>query len=436
MPSQREDLRTSGRGRRRTAVATLSALAFLAAACGDDSSSGGDEGSGDAGLETDEVDELLGAADEASGDPVRIGMVSDGATDAFDNRDELRAAEATAEYWNTHQAGVAGRPVEVVTCETGADEAGATDCANQFIESDVVAVGLSQSAVQETIWEALHDAGIPTFWFQASGEGPTEDPDSSYVLLNPEAALFGLPVAVAEDVGADAVSFVVIDVPQARTGLEEQGPEILGNAGLDLEVVPVAAGTADMTPQMQEVADSGAEVVHVTGNDAFCIAAFNGLAAVGYEGEIVAISQCITDATREAVDGEILEGIHVTSTMALGDTEAETYRRYEAVMADFGDEVEEVDHPTAMGGYVTMASLLTALAEFEGDEVTAETANEAIRSMPEQDLPGSTGGTFQCGGSASPELPAVCTNDSLQTQLDGEGEPTTYELVDSSDILG
>jgi hypothetical protein len=36
-------------------------------------------------------------------------MVSDGATQAFDNTDELRAAQATAEYWNTHKgAGSSG----------------------------------------------------------------------------------------------------------------------------------------------------------------------------------------------------------------------------------------------------------------------------------------------------------------------------------------
>ena len=52
-----------------------------------------------------------------------------------------------------------------------------------------------------------------------------------------------------------------------------------------------------MTSQMQQVVDSGAGVVHVIGNDAFCISAFNGLQAVGYDGEITTISQCITDTT-------------------------------------------------------------------------------------------------------------------------------------------
>jgi branched-chain amino acid transport system substrate-binding protein len=55
--------------------------------------------------------------------------------------------------------------------------------------------------------------------------------------------------------------------------------------------------------------------------------------------------------------------------------------------------------------------------------------------MPEAELPGGGGVMFQCNGSADPALPAVCTNQSLRTQLDAQGEPTEYEVVDSSELL-
>ena len=63
---------------------------------------------------------------------------------------------------------------------------------------------------------------------------------------------------------------------------------------------------------------SGAGVAHIIGNDSFCIAAINGLTAVGYDGAVTSISQCITDATREGVTGGALEGVSITSTMAVG----------------------------------------------------------------------------------------------------------------------
>jgi branched-chain amino acid transport system substrate-binding protein len=114
------------------AVVVLGAL--LLAACGGDDDDGGEGADEATDTTAGSEEDLLGPEDQASGEPVRIGMVSDGTTQAFDNTDELRAAQATAEYWNTHKGGVGGRPVEVVTCETGADPAGATDCANQLVE--------------------------------------------------------------------------------------------------------------------------------------------------------------------------------------------------------------------------------------------------------------------------------------------------------------
>jgi branched-chain amino acid transport system substrate-binding protein len=205
----------------------------------------------------------------------------------------------------------------------------------------------------------------------------------------------------------------------------------LDAAGLEHEIVAIPPGTADMTSQMQEVVSGGADVVQVVGNDAFCIAAFNGLNAVGFEGEVTTITQCITDATREGVPGDVLEGTYITSAIALGATDDPSFQLYLAVIDAFGEDVTDVENATSMGGYVAMSSLLTALEGASG-EITRESVVETIKSMPESDMPGGGGMTFQCGGSADPDLPAVCTNQSLRTRLDAEGRATTYEVVSPS----
>src|SRR4030095_9581178 len=155
--------------------------------------------------------------------------------------------------------------------------------------------------VGDSLWEPLHAAGIPTMSFQTSSQGALLDDQTSFALVNPLTTLFGLPITIAQDEGADKVAFVLIDVPQAVQALETLGPPIMGQAGLDYDVFRVPPGTADMTAQMQQVVDRGAGVVPVTGNDAFCIAAFNGLNAVGYQGKIATLGQCITNATRDGV---------------------------------------------------------------------------------------------------------------------------------------
>jgi branched-chain amino acid transport system substrate-binding protein len=418
---------------RRLAFAGLAVLLLAASACGDDDDDSGSSSS-EEGASQENAAELLGPEDPASGEPVRIGFVSDGQTPNFDNRDEIRSAEAAAEWWNEHHGGIGGRPIEVVSCETVSDPATATDCGNQMVEQDVVAVTLSQSAVAEAVWEPIHEAGIPFLLFQASGDNLTSDDQSTFIMTNPQATLFGLPIAAAEAEDTDTIAFVNIDVPVALSSFESGAADrILGNADLDYELIRIPPGTADMTSQMGQVVDSGAGVVQVVGNDAFCIAAYQGLTAVGYEGAITSVSQCITDATREALPDQ-LEGISIIATQALGDEDNTAYQRYQAVMEAYGDEVEDVPNALAMGGYTTMTSLATALQGIEGD-VTPETAIQALKSMPEADFPGADGLTFQCGGSAFPSEPAVCTNQSLRAVLDAEGNPASYEPVDSTEIL-
>jgi branched-chain amino acid transport system substrate-binding protein len=427
------------RGRRSwrfIALAISGALALTLAACGgDDDGADGSEEEEEA-TTGDEATDLLGPEDAATGEPIRVGMVGDGATQAFDNTDELLAAQAAAEYWNTHRGGVAGRPLEVVTCETGNDPGGAADCANQMVENEVVAVALSQSGQADAVWEPLHAAGIPTLWFQTSTEGLLADTETSFTMVNPLATLFGVPIAAAEDEGTDTIAFVNIDVPQALASFESGAAEaVLGNAGLTYELIPVPVGTADMTSQMQQVVESGAGVVQIIGNDAFCIAALQGLNAVGYDGQVTSISQCITDVTREAVPGEQLEGISITATMAVGATDDPAYQLYQAVMGEYGTDVADVDNALAMGGYTTMSSLAAALQGIPADDVTPATAAEAIKTMEEADYAGADGLTFQCGGTAFPAQPAVCSNNSLRATLDAEGLPASYEPVDSTEIL-
>jgi branched-chain amino acid transport system substrate-binding protein len=428
MRSHRDPEPSARRHLRRSPAAVAAVVLLLGAACGDD---GGEAASDTSGA--DDVAQALGPEDPASGDPVRLGLVSDGQSQAFDARTEIYAAQATVDYWNAHRGGVGGRPIELVTCETGADPGVATDCANRMVEDGVVAVAVGQSTVPDAIWEPLHQAGVPTMFFQTNGERILADAETSFVISNPLTTAFGLPISVAQDVGTDRVAFVVIDVPVAVSLFETLGPPIMENAGLDYDLVKVPLGTPDLTSQMRDLADGGAGVVHVVGNDALCIAAMQGLAAVAYDGDVTAVSQCITDATREALQVDELEGIYVTSGVAVGATEDSTYRRYEAVMGAYSHDVD-VENNVSMVGYTVVAGLATSLDGIAGD-ITAATATETIRSMPEAELPGGGGVMFRCGGSAMAANPALCSNQWLRARLDGEGQPSSYDTVDSTAIL-
>jgi branched-chain amino acid transport system substrate-binding protein len=435
MGEQREASGRSRRWRRRAlAAAALTVLLLPVAACGGDdnkdSASKSDDTTG-----TSAKADLLGSTNKATGEPVKIGMVSDGATDAYDNTDELRSAKAAAEYWNNHKGGIGGRPIQVVTCETKGDPAGAADCANTMVRDKVMAVTLSQSGVADSLYTPLHDAGIPTFFFQYNGDSMLADKKDSFVMANPLATLFGVPIATAEKAKTDRIDFIVIDVPVALSSFESgDAKRILDKAGLKYDLVKIPPGTADVTAQMQQVVSNGAGTVQIIANDALCIAAINGLKAVGYTGAIATVSQCITDATRKGVPNGGLEGVNITATQAVGAKDDTAYQRYEAVMAKYGTDVKDVPNALAMGGYTAMSSLAESLAGIKGD-VTTESTAAAIKAMKESDYPGADGITFQCGGSAFPAQPAVCTNQSLRATLNKDGNIARYDPVDSTDIL-
>ncbi len=424
----------ASRTRRLCAVVAIGSLFIGIAACADESQTPESTSSPDQATDATSASDLLGSEDVATGEPIKVGLLSEGTSDTVDASDEITAGEATAEFLNQHRGGLAGRPIELVTCEMKVNPSLATECATKMITEKVVAVAVPQSAYGQEIWEPLHDAGIPMILLLGSGAEIEADDQSTFLMTNPTAAFFGLPIALAESVGASKVAFVIIDVPQALEVLDADDGATMSRAGLDYDVVPIPLGTPDMVPQMERVKASGAGVVHILGNDAFCIAAIQGLKAVGYTGAISGVSPCFTDATRAAL-GSDLEGVSVLSPLATGAVGDPTYDLYSAVMETYGSDVKDVPGFYPLVGYSAVATIGAALDDFQG-EVTPETVNEAFKTMDETELPAGGGVVLKCGGTAVPAKPAICTNQWLRGVLDAEGKPGAYTLEDSSDVLG
>ncbi|WP_238428249.1 ABC transporter substrate-binding protein [Frankia nepalensis] len=402
------------------------ALLLFAAACGTD-----DDGATPA-LDPSAAATELGPIDRAVGAPVKIGIVSDGKAAAIDNSIQFDVADATARYLNEHQGGIGGRPVELVTCETQGDPARGTDCGNQMIEKGVVAVAVGESAVGDAVWQPLADADIPVMFYGLTSPAALTDP-TTFVVSDPTFGIQQLPIAIAKENDLGKVTTVAIDVPALRHTLDEVAPGLMRAAGLDYQVLWIPPGTADMTAQLASVAGGEPGVVFVIGNDAFCISAFNGLRAVGHEGEISAISQCITDATRTAVPANVLEGMHVAASAPVGGDDPSNVF-YNAVLKTYGNGIAPTS-AIGRGMFVTFAGLAAALDGITGD-ITPTTATAVIKAMPEKELPGAGGLTFRCNGKAYPETPAVCVRGGLAAILDSSGQPADFQVLGSSPIPG
>ena len=409
---------------RRAAAAALATILLVATACGsdDDSASGG----GGAASGAEDTADVLGPEAAASGEPVKVGFISDGPNQVTDMQIELDVADATVAWLNEHRSGIGGRPIELVTCSAETDPSKTTDCANQMVEEDVDGVVTGSLAAVESVWDPLHEAQIPVMFYAANGAELLQDTASTFVLTNPMAGIVGTPLSAAEDEGASKVTVVVIDVPAALSIYDQAAPAAFEAAGIDLDVVPVPPGTPDMTPQMQDIVNGDPGVIQVVGNDAFCISAFQGLLAAGFDGPVSAIAQCITDATREAVPADFLEGMVVSATAPVG-VDSPSTQLYDAVVQTYGDDID-TSRITGMNVFITVAGFAAALDGISG-EITPASVTAAIKAMPETELPGSGGLKFRCDGEAAPGAPAVCTKGSLVTTLDENGEPAAYETV-------
>src|SRR5699024_9161963 len=84
------------------------------------------------------IPEETGPADDSL-EPIRIGMInmSDG-TPSYP--DVAVGADAGASYANAALGGIDGRPIEIVHCNVGADQASNQKCAQQFANDDDIGV--------------------------------------------------------------------------------------------------------------------------------------------------------------------------------------------------------------------------------------------------------------------------------------------------------
>ncbi|OHV37196.1 branched-chain amino acid ABC transporter substrate-binding protein [Pseudofrankia sp. EUN1h] len=374
--------------------------------------------------------DILGAVNKATGAPVKLGVITDGASPTADHTNDNKVAEATIKWLNERKGGIGGRPIEMTLCETLGDLSKATDCGNQMVEKGVSVVAIGTSGVVEAAWKPLNDAKIPVMVYGSSDPGLLASP-TTFALGNPTFPVIDFPIQLAKDEGNKKVTSIVIDVPAALHSAQDIAPPLFAKAGIGYELVRVAPGTADMTPQMQQIVSNKSDEVFIIGNDSFCISAINGLKAVGFTGTISGISQCITDSTRKSVPGATLKGMVISATVPLGPP-SPSMDLYTKVSETYGKGID-LSFQDGMIMFTIISAIQTATQGITGD-VTPATITSTMRSMKETELVGGGGIKFRCNGKAIPGSLATCVLGGLSTTLDDKGQPSAYKVLGNSPI--
>lgn len=427
--------------RRVVGLILVALLALGAAACGSDDGGSDESGSGttaadDGGSTTTVSGDILGEPNPASGEPVIVGLMGTGG-DCADCSEggslEEPAAEATVAWVNEYLGGVGGRPIQLEVCNNDLDPSKSTDCANQMITDGATAVIVGADSTV-TGWEVLHEAGIPVISFSTTQESLLADPDSTFVLQGSDALTVEFPLGAAQEIGADKVSVIVVDLPAATDIYTDETLAKFEDAGIEIDIIPVPIGTPDMTPQAQQIVQDNPDgLVNIVGHDAFCIPAINGLQAAGFTGTIATISFCVTDAMREAIPSDVVEGMLLAASDTLGDSSDPSTQQYNAVMDEYATSEIPRDSSSPSAIYSSFAALALGTAGLEG-EVTPAAIIDAMRSMDNEILPGTGSRQFRCNGNASESSPSACMKSGLSATLDAEGFPDRYTVFNDEPI--
>jgi branched-chain amino acid transport system substrate-binding protein len=191
-----------------------------------------------------------------------------------------------------------------------------------------------------------------------------------------------------------------------------------------------------MTPQMQRlVSDNPDGVVIVIGNDAFCIAAFNGLRTAGFEGDTTTIVQCITDATRTGVPSDFLTGMQISSFAPITNAKDPSIKQYNAILDKYGADGVDRTNTVGVAMFNSLASFAVAADGLKG-EVTPASVIAAVKGMDWSVVPGTGGLHFRCNGKADPTQPSVCSTATNAASLDATGRPAKYTPVNDAPIPG
>lgn len=402
------------RWRHRAAViAAVGTLVVAVGACGSDEEDTSE--TGDATV----AEDVLGEPNPATDSPVKVGFVSDGRTVSVDNSAFPVAAQATVDYVNEYEGGIGGHEIDLVACETEGEPGKATACANELVQDGVVLTIMPETISPAAVHTVLSENGVPLFVYAVTDPVILEDPDDTFNLGGLAPALAELPIAVAEENDIEKVSVMVVDVPAATAGYEGALATVFDDAGIELEVIKIPLGQADLSQQINEIVTGDPTVAFLVGDDTLCISAMNGLRVNGFTDPIAAVPNCFREAVIEAV-GANIEGASVASLGPSGDDANGGIQLWNAILAEYAPDFGDPD--VGLSSFMTTYSALQVLADMTGD-ITPETVSSTIRNAPELPLVTGEGLGFRCNGKADPANPAVCTRGALKVSYDADGTP-------------
>jgi branched-chain amino acid transport system substrate-binding protein len=360
----------------------------------------------------------LGAPDEANGSPVTVTMISDGGSGAIGTAPLVeQGVKMAVAYANAYKGGIGGHRVNLAICEDNETPSGAQSCANQAVQQKAVVVLAPETGQGAAIVPIVTKAGIPYVTLSGASVPELIDP-GSFVLTGGYPAVLGAFALQAKSKGYTSFDMLVSNVPAAIQGAQVFGAMVFKNVGIQFKVIPVAPGTADMTPQLESAVSSGAKAIGITGDVTLCSSFLKGYETLGLDIPKYVIATCEDPSIFSSL-GSTLNGSYVATT---SQANASDKALYAAIVDRFAPSVNPDPNSSANQalGYTAFLGFENAVSSMTGP-VTASTVEKQMETARNVPIPLSGGITYTCNGTAIPLLKAVCSSTTDVGVTNGSG---------------
>jgi branched-chain amino acid transport system substrate-binding protein len=346
---------------RRMTPAALAGVAVLVVASGCASSPSSGSGaqaaaSGGTSQATASAPAGTFAGKQATGTPVKVGLINDEGGASVSEPTAREAAQAVVTYANADLGGIGGHPIDLIICKEQEDPASAATCANQMVADNVAAVVVTETALGDVMAPIIQKAKIPYVSYLGASTAELTAKDYSYAWTSGFQGLLAGMAKYAARHGFKTFTLFAQDVAAVTVGAQSIGGPAFKSAGVALKIENIPATTPDATPQVAAGLKSSPGAIGIIGDDTVCISVLDALSTLG------------------------------SSVPRLANQ--------------------------SMYGFI----LATAKA---AGTISAASLNQAIRAAKDVPVPLGDGGTMTCDGQAVPALPMICNDSVILETVDG-----------------
>ncbi len=427
------ELATATRARSRGRLAcVLGVVALLAAACSSSSKSGAPSASNAVTTTTVNL-AALGTPKKATGTPVLVGTIVDsGGSGTLNAQSDLSetGVKLAVDYANDYLGGLAGHPIQLVVCQNQGTPAGATDCANQMVQKKVAAVVWPFTGQGSPV-PILTAAKIPVVETSGTSQAELTTP-GVFSITGGFPGVLGAFAQYAKEHGVKKFAMLTIDVPEATQGATALGGIVFKNAGVGFQVVPVAPGTPDMSPQLQAAVSGGADAVGVTGDITFCTSFLKAYDTLALTVPKYVIAVCNDQAVIKALPTALKGAVTATTTGKDSDNAL-----YAAIVTKYGAgqniDPDATKSAGVAAGVGAMIDFVRGAAGLTGEPTAASVLAQYKKAQGTIFLSG--GLKFNCNGTAIPLLPNICSAQFQMAVLNADGTVQSASSVDASGLF-